>query len=312
MPLRIAVLHTRIRLGARRTNTKRLLELAAKAMSDHPVDVLVLPAYPVTGPIVGYYPDQKVPSILKGFAERISESEMQLSPTLTMVSKVSEEYGVYVIAGPLVERAGPRLYLTTIVVGPNGRLIGKYRKVALTRKERESGLTPGKDVLVFDVGRTNVRVGVFVDEDINYPEVLRSLSYSGADVVIGAMLPFQSNFIRMRSEPSNGILTLDYEQVMELLDVRTRENGFSAVLVGGAVEGSNGLGYVAFMPTIMAEPENGVIKDRIRLFDDLDLPVYVEVDKAASREPKDFLYPLLRSLCRNGSAKGGEPEEEEL
>ncbi|ADL18526.1 predicted amidohydrolase [Acidilobus saccharovorans 345-15] len=312
MPLRIAVLHTRIRLGARRTNTKRFLELAAKAVSDHPVDILVLPAYPVTGPIVGYYPDQKVPSILKGFAERISESEMQLSPTLTMVSKVSEEYGVYVIAGPLVERAGPRLYLTTIVVGPNGRLIGKYRKVALTRKERESGLTPGKDVLVFEVGRTNVRVGVFVDEDINYPEVLRSLSYNGADVVIGAMLPFQSNFIRMRSEPSNGILTLDYEQVMELLDVRTRENGFSAVLVGGAVEGSNGLGYVAFMPTIMAEPENGVIKDRIRLFDDLDLPVYVEVDKAASREPKDFLYPLLRSLCRNSGAKGGEPEEEEL
>jgi predicted amidohydrolase len=312
MPLRITVLHTRIRLGARRTNTKHILELASKALSERQVDVLVLPAYPITGPIVGYYADQKVPSILKGFAERISESEMQLSPTLSIVSKVSEEYGVYVIAGPLVERAGPRLYLTTIVVGPNGRLIGKYRKVALTKKERESGLTPGKDVLVFDIVRSNLRVGVYIDEDINYPEVLRSLSYRGADVVIGTMLPFQSGFIRMRSEQGNGILTLDNEQVAELLDVRTRENNFSAILVGGAVEGSNGLGYVAFMPTMIAEPESGVIKDRVRLFDDLDIPVYVEVDRSASKESRDFLLPLLRSLCRPSGEKGGAGEEEEF
>lgn len=311
MPLKIAVMHTRIRLGARRTNTKRLLELVNKAVSDNPVDMVVLPAYPVTGPIVGYYPDQKVPSILKGYAERISDSEVQLSPTLATLSKLGEELGVYVVAGPIVERAGPRLYLTTIVIDHSGRLVGKYRKVALTRKERESGLTPGKDTFVFEVARAGVKVGLFVDEDLNYPEVIRSLSYGGADVIIGTMLPYQSSFIRMRSEPGS-VLTLDNEQVMELLDVRTKENGFSVILVGGAVEGSNGLGYVAFMPTLMAEPENGVIKDRVRLFDDLDLPVYVEVDRASAREPKEFLIPILRSLCRGVQARGGGPSEEEL
>jgi predicted amidohydrolase len=313
LQLKIAAVHTRIRLGARRTNVKRLSDVVSKVIDKvDSVDLLVLPAYPLTGPIVGYYSDQKVPLLLKGYAERLSESEVQQSPTLMMVSRVAEEYGVYVLAGPIVERAGPRLYLTTIVVGPDGRLAGKYRKISLTQKELESGLTPGKEVLVFEVRGKDVRVGVFTDEDINYPEVVRALAYMGADVAIGTMLPFQTTFIKMRSEPGTGVLTLDVDQVVELLDVRSRENGMVGILVGGAVEGSNGLGLVAFMPTMIAEPETGVVKDKIMTYDDIDMPVIVEVERSPSRRFSEPLLRVLRSLCRSGGRAEDQGEEEEL
>lgn len=312
MPLRMALLHTRTRLGARRTNVKRLVELVDKVMHerDGEVDLLVLPAYPLTGPIIGYYPDQKVPTILKGFAERISDADVQMSPTMSMVSRIAEEYGIYAIAGPIVERAGPRLYLTTISVGPDGRLVGKYRKISLTRKEAESGLTPGKSVTVFEVRSRGVRVGIFADEDINYPEVVRALAYQGADIVVGTMLPFQTEFIRMRSEAGTNVLTLDIEQVTELLNVRSRENGLVGALVGGAVEGANGLGLMAFMPTMVAEPESGVVKDKVMTYDDIDMPVFVEVQRSETRRPRDFLLPILRNLCRPGPKQEEEPEEE--
>ncbi len=311
MPLRMALLHMRTRLGARRTNVKRLVELVGRVMEgrDDDVNLLVLPAYPLTGPIIGYYADQKVPTILKGFAERISEADLQMSPTMSTISRIAEEYGIYAVAGPVVERAGPRLYLTTIAVGPDGRLVGKYRKISLTRKEAESGLTPGKSVIVFEVREKGVRVGLFIDEDINYPEVVRALAYQGADIVVGTMLPFQTEFIRMRSESGTNVLTLDLDQVVELLNVRSRENGLVSALVGGAVEGANGLGLMAFMPTMVAEPESGVIREKVMTYDDIDMPVFVEVQRSESRRPKDFLLPILRNLCRAGG-KVEETEEE--
>ena len=313
MPLKVAVLHTLIRLGAKRSNIKKISELVAKALSSNDsVDLVVLPPYPSTGPIVGYYPDQKVPYIIKSFAERISEAELQLSPTLNMISRVSEEFGVYTVAGPIVERAGPRLYLTTVVTGPEGRLVAKYRKIALTKKEQEAGLTPGKDVATFEVKDAGMRVGLVSDEDINYPEVLRALYYGGADLVIGTMLPYHSAFLKMRSEPGSGVLTLDIDQVIEVVNVRSRENGFSMILVGGAVEGGNGAGLVAFMPTLIAEPEQGVVRDKIRMFDDLDVPVFVEVTRSIRREASPFLSPVLKSMCKGAGASKGEEEQEVL
>ncbi|MGC9071946.1 MAG: carbon-nitrogen hydrolase family protein [Acidilobus sp.] len=311
MPLKMALLHTRTRLGARRTNVKRLIELVDRIMENKEdgVDLLVLPAYPLTGPIVGYYADQKVPTLLKGFAERISDVDVQMSPTLSTVSRIAEEYGIHVVAGPVVERAGPRLYLTTIAVGPDGRLVGKYRKISLTKKESESGLTPGKGVAVFEVRGRGVKVGLFIDEDINYPEVIRALAYQGADIAVGAMLPFQTEFIRMRSETGTSVLTLDMEQIVELLNVRSRENGLVSALVGGAVEGANGLGLVAFMPTMVAEPDTGVIKDKVMTYDDVDMPMFIEVQRAESRRPKDFLSPILKNLCKAGG-RAEEAEEE--
>ncbi|MGC8572503.1 MAG: carbon-nitrogen hydrolase family protein [Caldisphaera sp.] len=307
----MAILHTRIKLGARRTNMKRLEEIINRVMIDHDdIDLIYLPAYPLTGPIVGYYPNQKVKNMLKNYAERLNESEIQQNQTFMSVSKWSHEFGIYVIAGPIVERAGPRLYLTVFASNPQGELAGKYRKIAITKAEDENGLTPGKNVEIFNVKKKDANVGVFIDEDLGYPEIFKALSYMGANVIVGTMLPYESRFFKMKSESETSILTLDIESINNFLAVRSKETDLPVVLVGGAVEGVNNNGYVAFMPTITSEPEIGVVKERIMGYDDIDLPVIIEVDTSAKSLQYDSITKLvLKNLCRKS---GSEENEEEI
>lgn len=310
--LKIAIIHTRIKLGAKRTNMKRLEELINRLIIEHEdIDLIYLPAYPLTGPIVGYYPNQKVKNMLKNFAERLNGSEIQQNQTFMVVSKWSHEFGVYVIAGPIIERAGPRLYLTTFISNPQGELAGKYRKIAITKSEEENGLTPGKTVEVFNIKKKNAYVGIFSDEDLGYPEIFKALSFMGANVIIGSMLPYESKFFKMKSESETNMLTLDLENINNFLSVRSKETDLPVILVGGAVEGVNNSGYVAFMPTITSEPEIGVVKERIMSYDDIDLPIIVEVDTSAKPIQYDETSKLiLKNLCRKNELN--EKEEDEI
>ncbi|MDP8003205.1 MAG: carbon-nitrogen hydrolase family protein [Caldisphaera sp.] len=313
MTLKIAIIHTRIKLGARRTNLRRLEELINRTIIEHDVDLIYLPAYPLTGPVVGYYPNQKIKMMLKNFSERLNESELQQNQTFMALSKWSHEFGIYTIAGPIVERAGPRLYLTTFSTNPQGELSGKYRKIAITKSEEESGLTPGKSVVVFEIKKKSAYIGIFIDEDLGYPEIFRALSYMGANAIIGTMLPYDSQFFKMKNDTELALLTLEEETINNFLAVRSKETDLPIILIGGAVEGVNNSGYIAFMPTITAEPEVGVVKDRIRTYEDLDLPIIVEVDTSSSK-PRGFDTTsriLLKNLCRKSDKENSKYEDEE-
>ena len=64
---------------------------------------------------------------------------------------------------------------------PDGKLIGKYRKVCLPHAEVEAGISPGKDYPVFPTRFGNV--GLMVCYDGFFPEVARELSNRGAEVI---------------------------------------------------------------------------------------------------------------------------------
>ena len=68
-----------------------------------------------------------------------------------------------------------------VLIGPDGRIIGKYRKVALPRTEIEAGVAPGNDYPVFDTAFG--KVGMMVCYDGFFPEVARQLSNRGAEVI---------------------------------------------------------------------------------------------------------------------------------
>jgi predicted amidohydrolase len=66
-------------------------------------------------------------------------------------------------------------------MGPDGKLVGKYRKTSLPRGEVEGGLCPGSDYPVFDTRFG--RVGMMVCYDGFFPEVARQLTNRGAEVI---------------------------------------------------------------------------------------------------------------------------------
>jgi predicted amidohydrolase len=85
------------------------------------------------------------------------------------------------IALSLYERDGHLVYNTAVLLGPDGKLIGKYRKVCLPHGEVEKGIAPGHDYPVFDTAFG--KVGLMVCYDGFFPEVARELSNRGAEVI---------------------------------------------------------------------------------------------------------------------------------
>jgi predicted amidohydrolase len=73
------------------------------------------------------------------------------------------------------------VYNTAVLIGPDGQLVGKYRKVCLPREEIAAGVTPGTDYPVFTTRFG--KVGMMVCWDVHFPEVARNLSSRGAEVI---------------------------------------------------------------------------------------------------------------------------------
>jgi predicted amidohydrolase len=101
-------------------------------------------------------------------------------PSTEFLGKYAREHRLYVVAG-LYERDGRAIYNTAVLLGRDGQLVGKYRKVCLPREEIDGGLTPGKDYPVFDTDFG--RVGLMICWDVHFPEVARELAAGGAEVV---------------------------------------------------------------------------------------------------------------------------------
>ena len=102
-------------------------------------------------------------------------------PSTHRLGKAAAAGKVYVVAG-LYERDGKTIYNTSVLIGRDGKMAGKYRKVCLPREEIDGGITPGSDYPVFDTDFG--RVGMMICWDVHFPEVARELSARGAEVIL--------------------------------------------------------------------------------------------------------------------------------
>ena len=101
-------------------------------------------------------------------------------PSTEYFGELARKHDVHLVVG-LVEREKHIVYNTGVLIGPDGKLIGKYRKVALPRTEIEAGVTPGHEYPVFDTRFG--KVGIMICYDGFFPEPARQLSNRGAEVI---------------------------------------------------------------------------------------------------------------------------------
>ena len=100
-------------------------------------------------------------------------------PTTQACIGLAQRHHLHLVVG-LPERDGNRCYNSAIVVGPSG-FLGSYRKTHLFFEET-TFFSPGNSGLqVWDVGRA--RIGVMICFDWYYPEVARTLTLRGAEIV---------------------------------------------------------------------------------------------------------------------------------
>ena len=102
-------------------------------------------------------------------------------PTTEFLGKLAAQHKMYVVAG-VIEKQGHIAYNACVLIGRDGKVAGKYRKMCLPDEEIEAGLCPGDSYPVFDTDFG--RVGLMICWDLSYPEVARELCSKGAQVIL--------------------------------------------------------------------------------------------------------------------------------
>jgi predicted amidohydrolase len=113
-------------------------------------------------------------------SDYLGAAEAVPGPSTDFLGRCAARNHLYVVAG-LYERDGKAAYNTAVLIGRDGKLVGKYRKVCLPRGEIDGGLAPGRAYPVFqtDIGR----IGMMICWDVSYPEVARELARGGAEMI---------------------------------------------------------------------------------------------------------------------------------
>ncbi|MCC7083423.1 MAG: carbon-nitrogen hydrolase family protein [Pirellulales bacterium] len=93
---------------------------------------------------------------------------------------LAKQHDLYLVVS-LYERSNHLIYNTAVLLGPEGTIVGKYRKVCLPREEIEKGVAPGNEYPVFDTRFG--KLGMMVCYDGFFPEVARQLTNNGAEVI---------------------------------------------------------------------------------------------------------------------------------
>ncbi len=162
--LRLASVHFRPGGKSPRANCEEYAALIEKAAAQH-ADLVVL------GETLTYY------GTGKSFAEI---AEPVPGPSTEYFGALAKKHGLYIVAG-LLERDRHLVYNVAVLLGPDGKLAGKYRKVCLPRGEIAGGVAPGKEYPVFSTRFG--KLGTMVCYDGFFPEVAAELAKAGAEVI---------------------------------------------------------------------------------------------------------------------------------
>ncbi len=258
----VALIHLRLKLLARRSNLEKARKLVRDAVM-RGAKVAVLPAFVNTGAFFLHYPQSRSKVITRNYAEHIPGA------TTEYFSMVAIENSAYIVLGPIVERAGPRLFLSTVVIAPNGAILAKYRKISLNHIDTSLGISSGRQTIIMN--ELKRPIGILSEDDLYYPEIARSLILNGATALITSLRPGE-----------------DPKRVKLLLQTRSIENNVPILAVGGMLETVDR----AFeIPTIVIDPQNGIVEE---LEEPKDTFVLVEVLEKPTNL-KDIIDAGLRS-----------------
>ena len=130
-----------------------------------------------------------------GDAEALREGAEPLSgPSISAAADWARDLGIHLVAGSIAERVegADRLSNTSVLIGPDGELHARYRKIHMFDVEvggvsyRESETEePGNEIVspVLGPSLPGVTLGMTVCYDLRFPELYRILAVRGATVL---------------------------------------------------------------------------------------------------------------------------------
>jgi predicted amidohydrolase len=95
---------------------------------------------------------------------------------------LARKYQAYVVPWDYEADSDGALYNTSFIFDRQGVEIGKYRKVLITQREEEAGITPGSSFPVFDLDFG--KLGIMICFDNYFSEAARCLGLQGAELIL--------------------------------------------------------------------------------------------------------------------------------
>ncbi|NEE07399.1 carbon-nitrogen hydrolase family protein [Streptomyces sp. SID7499] len=168
---KIAVVQMESKLGKPTQNLRRAEHYIGEAVAQG-ADLICLPeAFSTSGNIL----------------EVADVSVTVPGPETDFLREQAKQAGVHLVAGLLERGDDGKYYSTSVLCGPEGTILGHYRRVHCHELEARY-LSGGSEYPVFDVEFG--RIGLMQGYDINFPEVAREYCRRGVDIIVcSALVP---------------------------------------------------------------------------------------------------------------------------
>lgn len=99
----------------------------------------------------------------------------------TRISEAAAKYRSTIFFGHLEKDDSGRAFNTAFVIGPNGSIVGRFRKICVVRGV-EDWASPGRDTSPISIGP--VKVGVMICADVYKPGVAQRIGEQGAHLMV--------------------------------------------------------------------------------------------------------------------------------
>jgi len=96
--------------------------------------------------------------------------------------EMAARHKIWLVPGSVYEKVGDKIYNTSMVIDPNGTVVGRYRKM-FPFLPYEAGVEAGDKFLIFDIPDVG-RFGVSICYDMWFPETTRTMAVLGAEVIL--------------------------------------------------------------------------------------------------------------------------------
>ncbi len=163
----VAVAQMQPKLADIETNLVHMGEFVERICLEQKTDIIVFPELITTGYECGV-----------GFTDL---AERVPGRSVNLLAARAAEFGTHIAFGMVSkEKVESILFNAAVLIGPDGEMIGEYRKAHLKGEERMA-FRPGFRYLVLDADFGPV--GLLVGWDLAFPEVARSLALEGAELL---------------------------------------------------------------------------------------------------------------------------------
>jgi predicted amidohydrolase len=169
---------------AKDANAERIEKLVRDA-AQQGARLVITPEGALEGYVVNEVIHAEDPAAKAELTTRFQElAEPIDGPYIRHIAGLADELDVYVILGVLLRDDDETTFNSTVLLGPDGKVVGHYNKTHFHQgyDVNPPGYTPGDKYPVFDVDAA--KMGMMICFDRQLPEPARALALGGANLIV--------------------------------------------------------------------------------------------------------------------------------